>query len=494
MEKGDNRITLQITDISAEGKGIGRTEDGLVIFVQGALPGDKVVCEIIKKKKHYGIGKMAELLFPSPERAERFCPYQDSCGGCPYGELRYSAQLRIKEKHVKDALNRIGGLREIKTGAILSMKNPESYRNKAVCAISGGFARTKIGFHQRGTGRIVNCTDCRIQMPPAMAVASALREFMIQDNISAFDSRTKKGLMRQLIVRTAEATGEVMVIFVINGKGIPNGKKLVSMVDDAVNALPERADGIFFSLESVYLNQNRDPDQLLGRKSVHLAGTAVIHEEIGGVKFEISPYAFYQVNPVMMKSLYEEIRRLADLKPGDVLLDLYCGAGSIGIWLAKKMEGKISVFGIEANKEAVVQANRNAVINGIVNARYLCGAAETLLPELIRKKEENRSSGNAGKGNETLPSAEISLPKIDVSVVDPPRAGCDEKLLDALLVIQPGKILYVSCDPATLARDLRYLTDRGYRVQSVVPVDMFPQTAEVETVVLLECRFKRDLY
>ncbi|MCI1520902.1 MAG: methyltransferase, partial [Eubacterium sp.] len=333
----------------------------------------------------------------------------------------------------------------------------------------------------------------RIQSPAALACAEALKAFMESDHVQAFSPRTGKGLLKNMIVRTAFGTGEVMVILVINGKGIPNGEKLVGMLDDAIYNLGEDPG---YALTSVWVNQNRGKNHdLYGKNSVCLAGERVIHEGIGGMKFEITPEAFYQVNPYMMEKLYDQVREYADLKEGDRVLDLYCGAGTIGLWLSSRMQDKIELVGIESNHEAVVAANRNAVINGIVHARYVTGKAEEEIGKVLGQKETEEHSdaphlpgtkNNAQEKTSPEDLLRIHLDGADCVILDPPRAGCDQSLLQACADAAPEKIVYVSCEPPTLARDLSFLAECGYRAVEMTPFDMFPQTGRLEAAVLLE--------
>ena len=314
-----------------------------------------------------------------------------------------------------------------------------------------------------------------------MAAARALRQFMKEDNITSYDPRWEKGLMRHLIVRTAAGTGQVMVILVINGKGIPNAAKLVDMLDEAIYNVPVYEDGplagVEFNLESVVVNINKkNTSEILGEECITIAGKPTIMEEVGGLQFEISPLSFYQVNREQMVKLYGKAIEYADLKGGETVLDLYCGVGTIGLFCAAEMNSKNPenpgrVLGIESVKGAVVDANRNAVINGIVNARYVCGKAEEELPKLVK--------------GEDLKDVSLKISQADVVILDPPRAGCDEILLETVVKVAPEKIVYVSCDAATLARDIKFLSHRGYEFVKACPCDMFPHTAHVETVVLL---------
>ena len=319
---------------------------------------------------------------------------------------------------------------------------------------------------------------------------------MIEDHITSYDPRWEKGLMRHMIVRTAAGTGEVMVILVINGKAIPNAQKMVEMLDDAIYNVPVYDDGplagVEFSLESVVINVNKSKNldgPILGEECITIAGKPTITEEVSGMKFEISPLSFYQVNREQMVKLYDKVLEYADLKGGETVLDLYCGVGTIGLFCAREMEKKAresaaedtaeavqpgQVIGIESIKGAVLDANRNATINGIVNARYVCGKAEEELPKMMGMVDTEGGKEPA-----------IRISQADVAILDPPRAGCDERLLEAVVKAEPSKIIYVSCDPATLARDIKWLTENGYEFREATPCDMFPWTSHVETVALL---------
>jgi 23S rRNA (uracil1939-C5)-methyltransferase len=304
---------------------------------------------------------------------------------------------------------------------------------------------------------VIDCKTCSINSKPAEVVADAVREFVNLNNISTYDRISGKGLLRHVIVRTAVGTGEVMVILVINGKKIPGYEKLIQMMDDAVYAIEETE----YSLESVVLNINTDKtSQVMGEKCITIAGKPTILDVVGNMEFEISPLSFYQVNPVQMENLYNKVLEYAALKGHETVLDLYCGVGTIGLWCAAKAN---QVLGIESSREAVLDANRNAVINGIVNARYICGKAEHELPKL------------AGEGL-----------CADVVILDPPRSGCKRELLEAVAKINAARIIYVACDIATQARDIKILRELGYEFIEATPVDMFPWSMSVEAVALLQ--------
>ena len=495
MKKGDI-VRLRIEDISHEGQGIGKA-DGFAVFVKNTVLGDVVDAELTKVKKNYAFGKVVEMVEESDLRQEPICQYAGQCGGCAFQKMTYEGQLQLKRKQIVDKLVRLGGLEDPKVNDAIGMEEPFRYRNKASMPVSTGGLITRkggivepvheprIGFYQAKSHDVVNCDDCMLQSEPAMAAARALRQFMEEDNITSYDPRWEKGLMRHMIVRTAMGTGQVMVILVINGKGIPNAAKLIQMLDDAIFEVPVYEEGplagVEFSLESVVININKkNTSDILGEECITLAGSPTIMEKVGDLEFEISPLSFYQVNPQQMEKLYGKVVEYADLKGGETVLDLYCGVGSIGLFLADDMrkngDSAGRVIGIESVKPAVVDANRNAVVNGIVNARYVCGKAEEEMPKMV-----------SGEG---LKDESLRITQADVVILDPPRAGCEEELLKAVVDVDPAKIVYVSCDPATLARDIKYLVANGYEFVEATPCDMFPWTGHVETVCLLSRKNK----
>ena len=542
MEKGQI-ITITIEDMSSEGHGIGKLYEqdaagnaegrGFAVFVKDTVVGDRVKAELTRVKKHYAFGRVTEMLEASPDRIKAFCPYQGQCGGCPYGSLQYDAQLALKEKQVREKLIRLGGLKDPAVMPIIGMEEePFRYRSKAVMPVStGGLITQKggimkpvhepqIGFYRAKTHDVVDCADCLLQSEPAMAAADALRRFMEEDHITSYDPRWDKGLMRHLIVRTAAGTGEVMVILVVNGKAIPNAQKLIRMLDEAIYAIPVYEEGplagVEWNLESVVLNSNKSKrldGPILGEECITIAGKPTITEEAGGLQFEISPLSFYQVNREQMMRLYEKALEYADLKGGETVLDLYCGVGTIGLFAAAEMNRKAAeaaagnrepdtpaeeqkqgrVIGIESIKGAVLDANRNAVINGIVNARYVCGKAEEELPKMVRTKAQEEQAvreaasqyGEDAARKEVLKDESLRIEHADVVILDPPRAGCEISLLEAVVKTAPDRIVYVSCDPATLARDIKWLGEHGYEFREATPCDMFPWTGHTESIALL---------
>lgn len=534
MERGQI-VTLTIEDMSAEGQGIGRTtgegenatDRGMVVFVKGTVPGDRVTARLTKVKKNYAFGQLEEVLEYSACRNDEFdCSYfAEGCGGCPYAAIDYEAQLQLKQEQVRNKLQRLAGLEEPCIRPIIGMDDDDNegqgcfrYRDKAVFPVSTGGIITRkggivenlgdpaVGFYRAKSHEVVDCEDCYLQSMAAMAAADALRRFMEEDHITAFDPKWEKGLLRHLIVKTAFGTGEVMVILVINGKGIPNAPKLIDMLDEAIYEVGYQLESVVINInkasgKNVEKNKNKDRSEIrlsgeiLGEEYVTIAGKNTITEQIGHLKFEISPASFFQVNPVQMQRLYDQVREYVQMgarteSPGassgpvgasdkPVILDLYCGVGSIGLYCADLAE---MVIGIESVKEAVTDANRNAVINGIVGARYICGRAEEVLPAYVN----GEGSGQAGKVSVKVDEQlQDYIRRADIAVLDPPRAGCRPELLEAVAGAGAGRIIYVSCDPATLARDIRFLGELGYEFVEGTPVDMFPHASHVETVVLL---------
>lgn len=424
------------------------------------------------------------------------------CGGCTYGNLSYEGQLIVKEKHVRDKLTRIGEIEDPTVREIVSAERVDRYRNKATMPISTGGIITrkggilenlddpKIGFFAPKSHDVIDCQDCFLQSVPAMAAADAVRRFMEEDNITAYDPKWEKGLMRHMVVKTAFGTGEVMVMLVINGKGIPNGQKLVEMLDDAIYNLPPDENGMYYNLESVIVNINKGKTtETFGEENVVLAGKPVIKDKgVYDLNFEISPLAFYQVNPEQTEKLYKKAMEYADIRGGETVLDLYCGVGTIGLCAATV--GANRVIGIEAVRSAVLDANRNAVINGIVNARFVCGKAEVELARLMGQPEISWELSKQKADEIKEADEDLRIEKADVVFLDPPRAGCETDLLDAVVLAEPERIVYISCDPGTLSRDVKYLRERGYKFIEATPVDMFPHTKHVETVVLMSRKDK----
>ena len=458
MEKGQ-KIEIYIHDMSHEGKGIGYFE-GMTVFTDGAVEGDSVTAEVTKVKKTYAFAKTIKINKESEFRITPHCPYSDVCGGCSMSAVDYKKQGEIKTRQVRDKLERIAGISNPKVMDMIQMEEPYRYRNKAEMPVRGGC----VGFFGAKSHQVADIPDCIIQSEPAMAAAEAVRA-------------SGENNIKHLVVKTAFGTGEVMVILVTDGGALNNAPKLVEAIDDAVYALDD-----IYSLESVYINSRKKSDKsrnVLGSDYTLIAGSRTITEETAGFRFEISPASFYQVNPQQMIKLYDKAVEYMNLSGNETVLDLYCGVGTIGIFAAHKAG---QIIGIETVKEAVIDANRNAVLNGIVNARYIAGRAEEVMPALLGYGEDREA---LEKWQKWFSQQEIHMNRADVAVIDPPRTGCDERLLDALSKAAPSRIVYVSCDPATMARDIARLTEQGYRFEEATPVDMFPWTSSVEVVAYL---------
>ncbi|HOS70609.1 MAG TPA: 23S rRNA (uracil(1939)-C(5))-methyltransferase RlmD [Bacillota bacterium] len=446
VEKNRNYI-VDITGLSSEGLGVARIE-GFTVFVEGALPKEQAEIKIVKVLKNYAFGKLLRTLKTAACRIEPSCGVVKRCGGCQLQHMSYEAQLQYKTQQVKDALERIGGLNGVAVHDTIGMEDPWRYRNKAQFPV-GMDGDVMIGFYANRSHEIIDTPQCSIQDAVNDNVIQTVREFIKKYDISVYDENTGKGIIRHIVTRKGFKTGEVMVCIVINGDSLPCGKALVEM-------LRARTDG----LKSVVVNINKKKTNvILGERNIVIFGEEAIYDYIGEFKFRISPLSFFQVNPVQTEVLYGKALEYADLKGDETVFDAYCGIGTISLFLSRKAK---KVYGIEIVPQAINNAKENARLNGVKNVEFLVGESEIVIPELYRKGI-----------------------KADVIVVDPPRKGCDEKLLEVITEMSPEKVVYVSCNPATLARDLKYLSERGYEVREVQPVDMFPQTSHVECVVLM---------
>lgn len=485
MEK-NKVIEIRIEDMLDDGRGFGRHE-GFAVFIDGGIPGDLVKAEIAKVKKSSAEAKLIEIIELSPDRIETECPYANICGGCTLQELEYETQKELKRNNVIAKLTRIAGLDNPKVNEIIGAQKLKRYRNKATFAVG---RHGEVGFLERKSNRIVQVVDCMIQTEPAMACAAVLRDFLKDYKIST---------IRQMIVKTSFATGEVMVVLESELKDIPSIEVLAGMLDEAVYsvAMKEPESGIDliktefstdlkeerYSLESIVVTHSGKTKILAGKNTIvdkiekrksYLSDNHETDTDNNAsiLKFEIGPQSFYQVNPEQMLMIYEKVEEYANLTGKETVLDIYCGVGTIGLFLADKAE---KVVGIESVRQAVIDANRNSVINNIVNTRYICGKAEEELTRII-------DNTKAGKQR----PHEIHIDKVDVAILDPPRAGADQKLLDAVIRTNPSRIVYVSCDAGTLSRDIKYLTANGYSFVECTPVDQFPWTSHVETIALLQ--------
>ncbi len=450
MNKND-LLTLTIEGMGNEGEGIGKV-DGFPLFVKDAFPGDVIEAKVLKVKKTYGYARMMKLIKASSDRREPACPLHRSCGGCQIQALSYEKQLEYKEEKVRNQLIRIGGFANPPLLPVIGMEEPFHYRNKAQFPIGRDReGRVVTGFYASRTHSIIPNTDCVLGVSENREILKIILEFMEKEGISPYDEVSGEGLLRHVLIRKGFATGELMVCLVLNGERFPGIERLA----DRLFAIP--------GMTSLTLNVNRkNTNVIMGEKLLPVRGETFITDRIGSIWYRISPLSFYQVNPVQTRKLYETALNYAGLTGTETVWDLYCGIGTISLFLAQKA-GK--VYGVEVVPEAIEDARKNAEINGISNVEFYEGKAEEILPGMYREKGI----------------------RADVIVVDPPRKGCDRACLDTMLSMAPKRIVYVSCDSATLARDLKILCEGGYELKEVQPVDMFPQTAGIENVALMTC-------
>ena len=442
-------VTLEIEDCGIDGEGIGKA-DGFTVFVKDAVIGDTVTAKIIKAKKNYGYGRLMEVLKPSPYRVEPKCEFARQCGGCQLQALSYDQQLVFKTNKVKGHLERIGGFTDIPMEPIIGMDELFHYRNKAQFPV-GRNKEGKIvtGFYAGRTHNIIENRDCALGVPENKEVLDRVIAHMEKYGIEPYNEATGKGLVRHVLIRYGYFTKEVMVCLILNGNKIPKEEQLVKSLCE----IP--------GMTSITINVNKKHSNvILGEEIRLLWGQEYITDRIGDISYQISPLSFYQVNPMQTQKLYAKALEYADLHGQETVWDLYCGIGTISLFLAQKAK---FVRGVEIVPAAIENAKENAKLNGLENTEFFVGKAEEVLPREYKKNGVYA----------------------DVIVVDPPRKGCDETLLETMVEMNPERIVYVSCDSATLARDLKYLCERGYELRKVCPVDQFGMTVHVETVVLL---------
>lgn len=451
-------VEVKVEDIGSDGEGIGKYQ-GFTLFIKDAVVGDTILARVLKTKKTYGYAKVEKIIEASKDRVEPKCPLASSCGGCQIQQLSYEKQLYFKENKVKNCLERIGGLKDIEMEPIVGMEEPYYYRNKAQFPVGlSKDGKVTIGFYASRTHSIINTTHCYIQDRINVPILETIRTFLEEKHISIYNEEKHEGLVRHILTRVGFTTKEVMVCVIMNGTELPYKAEFVTKLQEVMEKYPE------YRLVSVCLNVNKEKTNvILGSKIIPVFGQTYITDTIGDVKYQISPLSFYQVNPIQTKKLYDLALEYADLHGNEIVWDLYCGIGTISLFLAQKAK---MVYGVEIISEAIEDAKKNAILNDITNTEFFVGAAEEILP---KKYEESNGSMRA-----------------DVIVVDPPRKGCEQSLLDTIADMEPKRIVYVSCDPATLARDLKYLTEKGYELKRVRAVDQFAHSLHVETVALLQ--------
>ncbi|MBP3039716.1 23S rRNA (uracil(1939)-C(5))-methyltransferase RlmD [Bacillaceae bacterium Marseille-Q3522] len=449
--KKNDYIDVVIEDFTHDGAGVAKV-DGYPLFIANTLPGEKAKIKVIKVNKGYGFGRLIELYEKSPFRVEAPCPIYKQCGGCQFQHISYEGQLKLKQKLVQDVLRRIGKLEEVTVHPVIGMETPWHYRNKSQVPIGEREGALIGGFYQKRSHDIIDMEECLIQHEKNDLIVQKVKEICNRYRVRAYDEQKHRGDLRHIMVRYGQQTGELMIVFITRSNDLPQKKQIIA---DIVTEVP--------AVTSIVQNINdKKTNVIFGDTTKTLWGADVIYDNIGTIKFAISARSFYQVNPVQTKVLYDKALEYAGLTGKETVIDAYCGIGTISLFLAQKAK---KVYGVEIVPEAIVDAKKNAALNGIANVEFAVGKAETVIPAWYK--------------------AGITA---DVLVVDPPRKGCDEALLETIAKMQPEKIVYVSCNPATLARDLRYLQDHGYRTAEVQPVDMFPQTGHVECVGLLTCR------
>ena len=451
--KKNDIYTMVIGDFGSEGEGIGKV-DGFTLFVKDALIGDEIEVKVIKTKKNYGYGRLMKIIKPSPFRVEARCKNARACGGCQIQHLSYEKQLEYKQTKVENLLKRVGKIENYEMLPIIGMKEPYYYRNKAQFPVGKNKDGEIItGFYAGRTHAIIDTEHCYIQHPLNEHLVRCVKQWMVQNHIEPYDETTGQGLVRHILTRIGFKTKEVMVCLVINGKKLPKAEKLIEFLKD----IP--------GMTSISININQEKTNvILGRQVVTLWGRDYIEDYIGDVKFRISPLSFYQVNPIQTEVLYNKAIEFAGLTGKERVIDAYSGIGTIGM-VASDNAGE--VISVELNGDAVRDAVFNAKQNKVKNIRFYKEDAGDFMVKMASHKEQ-----------------------ADVVFMDPPRSGSDKKFLDSLLRLRPKKVVYISCNPETLARDLKHLTGNGYRIKEIQPVDMFPSTGHVEAVCLLSRREK----
>ena len=457
-------LTVKIEDMGHDGEGIGKCE-GYTLFVKDTVIGDLAEVKVIKAKKNYGYARLMRLIKPSEHRVEPICPVARPCGGCQLQMLDYAEQLRFKEKKIAENLQRIGGMTEIPMEPIVGMETPFRYRNKAQFPIGQDKNGKRItGFYAGRTHQIMENRNCYLGVKQNEEILNRVLTWMEENRVPAYNEETGKGLVRHVLIRFGFTTKEIMVCLVVNGKKLPAEEKLIGSLTELKG------------MTSISLSVNRERTNVIMGKEIHcLWGQSYITDYIGNVKYQISPLSFYQVNPAQTERLYGLALEYAGLTGNETVWDLYCGIGTISLFLAQKAK---KVYGVEIVPEAIADAKNNAKINQIENAEFFVGKSEEILPSYYNQYAKDHPGEQA---------------HADVIVVDPPRKGCEENLLHTMASMQPDRIVYVSCDSATLARDVKVLGELGYEVKKVRGVDQFPMTCHVETVVLLSHK-KADSY
>ena len=444
MLSKNKEYVVDIVDIGQGGVGIGKYE-GFTVFVEGGLIQDKVKVRINKSKKNYAVGDIVEIIEKSPFRVDRICSDDlKDCGGCQIQELDYNKQLELKTNEVKQVISRIGKLENVEIHETIGMQSPCRYRNKAQFPIQNINGSTAIGFYKKKSHDVIPTDMCVIQHDINDKIIKIIKTYIQAYNVSIYNETTHTGVLRHLVTKVGFTTNEVMVVLVANGTNLPHLNELASVLKENI-----------LGFKTLVLKVNKaKTNVILGKENKVIYGNGKINDYIGDLVFEISPLSFFQVNPVQTEVLYNKALEYAELKENDTVFDIYCGIGSISLFLAQKAT---KVYGIEIVEDAIKDAKINAKLNNLNNVEFYVGKAEEVVPKMY-------SEGKTA----------------NVVVVDPPRKGCDEKVLDTIVSMKPDRVVYVSCNPSTLARDLAYLDERGYKCVEIQPVDMFPHTMHVE--------------
>ena len=449
MLSKNKEYIVDIVDIGQGGVGVGKHE-GFTVFVEGGLVQDKLKVKINKSKKNYAVGDIVNIIEKSPFRVDRICSDKlKDCGGCQIQELDYQKQLDIKTNEVKQVISRIGKLENVVIHETIGMEEPMRYRNKAQFPIQKDGEEVNIGFYKKKSHDVIPTDSCIIQHEINDKIMRIIKTYIKAYNVSIYDEATHTGVLRHLVTKIGFTTNEVMVVLVVNGRKLPYLNELASVLEENVPGF-----------KTLVINENREKTNvILGKTNRVVYGEGKINDYIGNLVFEISPLSFFQVNPVQTEVLYNKALEYANLKENDTVFDIYCGIGTISLFLAQKAT---KVYGIEIIEDAIKDANINAKLNNLDNVEFYVGKAEEVVPKMYKE----------GK-------------TANVVVVDPPRKGCDEKVLDTIISMSPDRVVYVSCNPSTLARDLGYLNEKGYKTVEIQPVDMFPQTMHVECVAMI---------
>ena len=461
----NDTVRLIITDIGTNGEGIGRV-DGYTLFIKDAIIGDEVEAKIIKAKKNYGYARLMNIITPSKDRIEPVCPVARRCGGCQIQEMDYQAQLRFKQELVKNNIERIGHISDYQMMPVIGMDEPFHYRNKAQYPVGmDKDGNIVMGFFAGRTHHIIDNTDCALGAKINSRILGIIKEYMQDNKIKPYDEDKHAGTVRHILIRNGYHTDQIMVCLVINAESIKNSDDLVRRLKDI--------DG----MTSIMININRNKTNvILGDTCKTLWGKSYIEDYICDIRYQISPLSFYQVNPKQTEKLYSKALECAGLTGNETVWDLYCGIGTISLFMAAKAR---KVYGVEIVPQAIEDAKNNARLNNIDNAEFFVGKAEEVVPAFYEELSRKAANGDEEAKRGIHP---------DVVVVDPPRKGCEETLLETVVKMSPKRMVYVSCDSATLARDLKFMEEHGYKVEKVQAVDQFGNTVHVETVVKLSLK------